>query len=127
MKTILHFGILILFSMQLVANPQDGVRPSFPGGSEALFKFLDENLKYPEQAQQEKWQGKTLVGFTVNEDGTLSNIRVVKSSWTILDQEALRIIKMMPKWIPANFNGIAQKEMVVLPIVFDLTRKNIKY
>ncbi len=102
-------------------------KPQFLGGDNALVQFLDSNLKYPEEAQKQKWEGKTLIAFTVNEDGTISNIRVLKSSWLVLDSEALRIVKMMPKWIPANENGNNKKEMVVLPITFDLKRKNIQY
>ena len=65
-------------------------------------------------------EGKTLVAFIVNEDGTLSNIKIQKSSWEILDNEALRVVQLMPKWIPAQVDGKPKKEMVILPVLFNL-------
>lgn len=103
-------------------------KPQFPGGDKALVQFLDINLKYPEEAQKQKWEGKTLVAFTVNEDGSLTNVRILKSSQVVLDAEALRVIKLMPKWSPATVNGMPKKEMMVLPVNFDMKiMKNIMY
>lgn len=119
-------GILCI-SAQLFAKSDGLTKPQFPGGDKALVDYLSNTIKYPEQAQKQKWEGKTLVAFSVNEDGTITNARVLKSSWMILDNEALRVVKNMPKWIPASENGMNKKEMVVLPITFDLTRKNIQY
>ena len=129
MKTILNFAMVLFFCTQLFAKP-DGVsvsKPQFPGGDPALVKFLDTNMRYPEEAQKQKWQGSTLIAFTVNEDGSIANVRVLKSSKLVLDNEALRMVKMMPKWAPALQDGAPKKEMVVLPITFDLSKKNIQY
>lgn len=119
----------MFIATSVFAGQPDGVsKPQFPGGDKALVQFLEDNLKYPEEAQKNKYEGKSLIAFTVNEDGSLSNIRVLKSSWVCLDTEALRIIKLMPKWTPAYDNGVPKKEMVVLPITFDLKiRKNYMY
>lgn len=86
--------LLILFgAMQPIMAQADVVtKPQFPGGDKALVQFIDNNLKYPEEAQKQKWEGKTLVAFTVNEDGSLTNVRVLKSSQVVLDAEAMRII-----------------------------------
>ncbi|MFN8295112.1 MAG: energy transducer TonB [Chitinophagales bacterium] len=127
MKTLVNLFVVLFFSTQIFAKTDGVIKPQFPGGDKALVDFLDANLKYPEEAQKQKWEGKTLIAFTVNEDGSISNVRVLKSSWLSLDTEALRIVKMMPRWIPANENGTNKKEMVVLPITFDLKRKNIQY
>ena len=127
MKTLVNLAMVFFFCTQVFAADGVATKPQFPGGDKALVDFLDANLKYPEEAQKQKWEGKTLIAFTVNEDGVISNVRVLKSSWLSLDTEALRIVKMMPKWIPANENGTNKKEMVVLPITFDLKRKNIQY
>ena len=129
MKTLKLFFIIILCcASQLSQSKSDSItKPQFPGGDNALVTFLSNTVKYPEEAQKQKWEGKTLVAFSVNEDGTVSNTRVLKSSWLVLDNEALRVVKLMPKWIPASENGISKKEMVVLPILFDLKRKNIQY
>jgi protein TonB len=126
---LIFIGILCCVS-QLGISKSDGssmVKPQFPGGDKALVDFLSNTVRYPEEAQKQKWEGKTLVAFSVNEDGSISNPRVLKSSWVVLDNEALRVIKLMPKWIPASENGVNKKEMVVLPILFDLKRKNIQY
>lgn len=127
MKTLVSLFLVLFFSTQVFGKTDGVSKPQFSGGDKALFQFLDTNLKYPEEAQKQKWEGQTLVAFTVNEDGSIANIRVLKSSKLALDTEALRIVKMMPKWIPANENGTNKKEMVVLPITFDLKRKNIQY
>ncbi len=129
MKTvkICLLGTLFLFSPFLFSKSDVVTKPQFPGGDKALVQFLNNNVRYPEEAQKQKWEGNTLVAFSVNEDGTIANPRVLKSSWLILDNEALRVVKMMPKWLPATENGVNKKEMVVLPILFDLKKKNIQY
>ena len=127
MKTLLNVALVLFFSTQLFAKSDGVSKPQFPGGDQALVKYLDNNLKYPEEAQKQKWEGKTLIAFTVNEDGSISNARVLQSSKLVLDNEALRIVKSMPKWAPAVQDGTPKKEMVVLPVNFDLTKKNIQY
>src|SRR4051812_25475270 len=105
MKKMKLFVLTILcVSAQLFAKT-DGVgitKPQFPGGDKALVDYLSNTMRYPEEAQKQKWEGKTLVAFSVNEDGTITNARVLKSSWLVLDNEALRVVKGMPKWIPAS-------------------------
>ncbi len=118
---------MLMLSIQAFAKSDGVLRPQFPGGEKALAQYLDTHLKYPEEAQKQKYQGQSLVAFTVNEDGSLTNVRILKSSHLVLDTEALRIIKNMPKWSPAQNNGAPKKEMVVLPITFDLNKKNIQY
>jgi TonB family protein len=127
MRTLLNVAMVLFFSTQSMAKTDGVSKPQFPGGDQALVKYLDNNMKYPEEAQKQKWQGNTLIAFTVNEDGSITNVRVLKSSQIVLDNEALRIIKTMPKWAPAYKDGIAKKEMVVLPVTFDLNKKNIQY
>ncbi|HMV15088.1 MAG TPA: energy transducer TonB [Chitinophagales bacterium] len=126
MKTLIYV-VMLMLSIQAFAKSDGVLRPQFPGGEKALAQYLDTHLKYPEEAQKQKYQGQSLVAFTVNEDGSLTNVRILKSSHLVLDTEALRIIKNMPKWSPAQNNGAPKKEMVVLPITFDLNKKNIQY
>ncbi len=130
--TLINISAVILllcgFMTSSIAQTEGTSKALFPGGDKALVQFIENNLKYPEVAQKQKWEGKTLVAFTVNEDGTLTNVRVLKSSFVPLDAEAMRIVKLMPKWTPAMENGIPKKEMVVLPVNFDMkTMKNIMY
>lgn len=126
MKFIILF-ILFAVNVELSSASNGITKPQFPGGDKALIEFLQKNMVYPSDAIKQKQEGKTLVAFTVNEDGTITNVHVIKSSWHLLDVEAVRIVKLMPKWVPAMDNGIPKKEMVVLPVTFDLSAKGMFY
>lgn len=83
--------------------------PEFPGGTKAMYKFIEDNLQYPQDAGEINVQGHCLVQFIVEKDGTLSDIEVVRSAGhQSFDQEAVRVVKMMPKWKPGS-----QKEKIV--------------
>ena len=75
--------------------------PEFPGGMEALFKYMAENMKYPEDAKKQQVEGRVLVQFIVETDGSVSNTEVLMRVFPSLDAEAVRVISGMPKWIPA--------------------------
>ena len=86
--------------------------PSFPGGQSALITFLKENIKYPEQAIKDSIEGNVVVSFNVESDGTITNAQVVRSLHPLLDAEALRVVKLMPKWEPGSLS------QYYLPIYF---------
>lgn len=92
----------------------------FPGGQDALMKWLQQNVRYPELAQQNNVQGKVFVKFTVEKDGSLTNPEIVKSVDKELDQEAIRLVKKMPKWKPAKNNGKIVRSYYYLPVNFSL-------
>lgn len=95
--------------------------PEFPGGQQALSNFYSSNLKYPVIAQENGIQGTVHCEFVVETDGTLTDIKIKKSSgYTSLDQEALRFIKSMPKWIPAKSNGQPVRTGMSIPVHFRL-------
>ena len=94
--------------------------PAFPGGMEKLMSFLQNNVKYPKQAQEKGTQGRVIVQFVVNTDGSIDKPKVVKSVDALLDNEALRVVKMMPKWQPGKQNGEAVRVKYVLPVTFRL-------
>ena len=94
--------------------------PVFPGGMSQLVKWLTQNLKYPESAKNDKVSGKVLVSFVINADGTVVDVKLVKPVEQRLDREALRVVRMMPKWQPGLINGKPCKTLVNLPIVFKL-------
>lgn len=127
MKTVVNLFIVFFLCTTAFAKSEIDRKPQFPGGDKALVDFLEKSVVYPDEALKQKWEGKTLVAFTVNEEGSIENVRVLKSSWHMLDIEAVRIVKLMPKWIPASANGITKKEMVVLPINFDLARTDLLF
>ena len=94
--------------------------PEFPGGQEALYKYLAENLHYPEQAKANKVQGKVYVSFTVKADGSIANAKVERGIGGGCDEEALRVVKAMPKWKPGTDGGRPVDVQYHLPIIFSL-------
>lgn len=94
--------------------------PSFPGGSQKLKEFIEENLRYPKELEETCVQGRVIVRFIVERNGKLSNVKVVKSVHPALDKEALRIVKLMPRWIPGRQNGITVRVKCYIPIIFRL-------
>ena len=96
--------------------------PEFPGGMSELMKFLQKNIKYPTVAQQAGVQGKVIVEFVVKKDGSVSDIKVVRSVNPELDAEAMRVISIMPKWKPGEQRGKAVDAKYEMPIVFRLQK-----
>jgi TonB family protein len=95
-------------------------RPAFPGGEPALFKYIDEHLQYPEIARENKITGIVIVTFDIEKDGSLSNIRVTKDIGGNCGKEAMRIVRTLPKWIPAEHDGRKVKTFFDLPVTFTL-------
>ena len=94
--------------------------PVFPGGWSAFMQWLTKNLKYPYQAQKDKIQGMVVVSFIVNKDGTVADVKVSTSADPVLDREALRVMRMMPRWKPGKDKGKVCRTMVAVPVVFKL-------
>lgn len=94
--------------------------PEFPGGIVQFMKWLTRNLRYPPQAQQQKIQGKVVISFIVNKDGSISAPTIVKSVDPVLDSEAMRVVKMMPRWKPGLEKGKPCRTMFAIPINFVL-------
>jgi len=91
---------------------------SFPDGNEELLHFVAENLHYPPDAFESGLQGRCIISFIVEKDGSISTPKVVRSISPSLDAEALRIVNLMPKWIPAKDKGKAVRSKCAIPIVF---------
>lgn len=96
----------------------------FPGGQGALMKFLSSNIRYPESAQQNDIQGRVIVKFVVEKDGSIGQAQVVKGVDRALDQEALRVVKKMPRWQPGKNNGVAVRSWFMLPVTFPPKNSN---
>ena len=94
--------------------------PSFPGGQTALVAYLQENLKYPQSARDNGIQGRVYVNFVVEKDGSISNVKVNRGIGGECDEEAVRVIKAMPKWIPGVQKGQTVRVSYMMPIVFKL-------
>ena len=94
--------------------------PSFPGGQGALMAFLNSNIKYPVVAQENGVQGRVIVGFVVERDGSITDVKVMRSVDPSLDREAQRVVKAMPRWKPGKQNGSAVRVKYTVPVVFRL-------
>lgn len=94
------------------------VAPQFPGGEDSLNHFLLSQIVYPKEAQDNQIQGTVYVGFTINEDGSVSDVRIMRSVGAGLDEEAMRVISMMPKWTPAQNKGKPTRVDMCIPVRF---------
>lgn len=94
--------------------------PMFPGGQAALMQYLHDNVKYPVVAQENGVQGRVVVSFVVEKDGSITDVRVVKSIDPSLDREASRVVKGMPRWTPGKQNGSTVRVKYNLPVSFKL-------
>lgn len=96
------------------------VMPQFPGGQIAMLQYLMKNIKYPEQAMKEGIQGRVTVRFIVEKDGSISDVKPVLSVHPLLNKEAVRVVKSMPKWSPGKHNGKPVRVRFNLPVMFKL-------
>lgn len=94
--------------------------PEFPGGMAECLKFISKNIKYPTIAQENGVQGRVIIQFVVNQDGSIVDPVVMRSVDPYLDKEALRVIKMMPKWKPGKQRGKAVRVKYTVPVTFKL-------
>lgn len=97
--------------------------PHFPGGEAAMLEWIKANLHYPEAALEEGEQGIVTVGFLIDCDGSLKDVKVVHSKHPTLDKEAVRLVKSMPNWFPGLCNGEPVAVSYVIPVIFRLPNK----
>lgn len=128
-------SILILLNFGLLCNSQESelfaedtvildfyeVEPQFPGGPSEMTLYIQNNIHYPEIDKKNKEQGTVYVQFVVNLDGSICNVVILKGVSETLDAEAVRVIKSMPKWTPANDNGKSVRGRYTIPISFRLS------
>ena len=123
---------LIANDLQRMTSTDDDVydvvekMPEFPGGMAELMKYLSSNIKYPVEAHKAGIQGRVVVSFVVNKDGTVKDAKIVRSVDKSIDAEALRVISAMPKWLPGYQNGKAVKVRYTVPVTFRLTGESGK-
>lgn len=100
--------------------------PQFPGGHIALVEYLSKNIKFPKEKEKENVRARVVASFTVDKDGSITDAKIVRSQGEAFDNEALRVINGMPKWIPGTQNGKAVRVKYTLPITFSTTDGNKK-
>ena len=94
--------------------------PTFPGGQQELMSYLGKNIKYPTIAQENGTQGRVIIQFVVERDGTITDVHVARGVDPYLDKEAVRVVQSMPKWIPGKQNGKAVRVKFTVPVLFRL-------
>ena len=94
--------------------------PMFPGGTQALMQFLKDNVQYPPECEEICIQGRVILTFVVERDGSITQAKVAKSLDPLLDAEALRVVNAMPKWIPGRQNGVTVAVKYTIPVTFRL-------
>ena len=95
--------------------------PQFPGGHIALVEYLSKNIKFPKEKEKENVRARVVASFTVEKDGSITDAKIVRSQGEAFDNEALRVINGMPKWIPGTQNGKAVRVKYILPVTFSTT------
>ena len=96
------------------------VMPEFPGGMDKMANYLSENIKYPEEAKDKGISGRVFLSFVIEKDGSVTDVKVMRSVDPIVDNEAVRVVKAMPKWKPGTMKGKPVRVSYVLPISFKL-------
>ena len=94
--------------------------PAYPGGDQKLMEYVAKNIKYPQIARETGIQGRVFVGFVVEPDGSVSNVKVLRGIGGGCDEEAMRVVKSMPKWKPGKQRGKAVRVSYMLPVNFKL-------
>jgi len=95
--------------------------PEYPGGVSAMMTFIQENMKYPEEAKNAGLEGRVLCSFIIDKTGKVTEVKVVRSSGTqSLDDEAVRVVSLMPHWTPGKVKGEPVRVMYTIPLVFRL-------
>ena len=94
--------------------------PSYPGGEAKMYEYLGKNIKYPQIARESGIQGRVFVNYVVEPDGSVSNVKVLRGIGGGCDEEAMRVVKAMPKWKPGKQRGKAVRVSYTLPVVFKL-------
>lgn len=95
-------------------------QPQFPGGIDGLMNFLMQNVTYPAECAEAEIQGKVMVKFVVQKDGSIGDVEITKSVHPVLDAEAIRVVKSMPNWTPGTLNGQPVNVWFSLPVNFKL-------
>lgn len=126
MKKLLFVMVTLILGINMAYGQEKKVfdvveqMPHFPGGDAALMQFLRENIKYPETAEKNGIQGRVICTFVVENDGSVSDVQILRSVDDALDKEAVRVIQAMPKWVPGRQNGEPVFVKFTLPITFKL-------
>ena len=96
------------------------VMPEFPGGMQGLFEYMQNNVNYPKEAKNQKIEGRVIVSFIVEKDGSISDVHPLTAVHPLLDKEAMRLVNEIPRWKPGTEKGKAVRVSFALPVSFKL-------
>ena len=96
------------------------VMPEFPGGMQGLFEYMQNNVNYPKEAKNQKIEGRVIVSFILEKDGSISDVHPLTAVHPLLDKEAMRLVNEMPRWKPGTEKGKAVRVSFALPVSFKL-------
>lgn len=128
LMSIFAIAGLLSLSAQAKETPVHIVEkmPEFKGGMSALMRYLGDSIRYPKECKENGIEGRSVVNFIVNTDGSISDAKITKSSGNKeLDNEAVRVVNAMPNWYPATQNGISVRTNFTLPITFRAIKGDI--
>ena len=133
MKKLIMMSLMAIFGLTAVSAQKTVVAqknqqvfdvveqmPEYPGGIQALFEYLQQNVKYPEDAEKQKIEGRVIATFVVETDGSINNVGVAKPAFPSRDAEAVRVLSAMPKWKPGMQSGKVVRVKYTVPINFSL-------
>jgi TonB family protein len=106
----------VVYNYTIANNP-----PKYKGGIENFYRFIGENMRFPEEAARFNLQGTVIVSFTINKEGNIEDVEIIKSVGPSLDQEATRILLLSPKWVPGSLKGVPVRVRYDIPISFKLS------
>ncbi|MBQ8760792.1 MAG: energy transducer TonB [Bacteroidales bacterium] len=124
MKRLFLIMFLAFLSVNAYSQSDDEVyslveeAAQFPGGQEEMMKFIQDNRQYPDEAKSQNLHGRVIVSFIVEKDGSLSNVKVMRSLGSGCDEEAVRVINSMPMWKPGKNSGKEVRTKMLVPITF---------
>ena len=125
--------IVLLLSLVMVCSNVDAQKrdkieePQYPGGRKELLKYMEENMRYPDSMRDLDMEGEVVVEFYVERNGVISGVSVVKSVSKEFDDEAIRLTRNMPRWIPGRKNGALVRYKMTMPINFKIKKHSNKY
>ena len=131
MKTLSFITLLFAITLSATSFAQEGQTnqqvdqgdASYPGGQAAMDQYINDNMQYPQESIDKNEEGVIAVMMTINADGSITNVFAGQNDFPLLAEEAVRLVKAMPNWVPAKMNGMAIKQQVYTPISFVLTRQ----
>lgn len=119
---------LVMVCRNVDAQKRDKIEePQYPGGRKELLKYMEEHMRYPDSMRDLDMEGEVVVEFYVERNGVISGVSVVKSVSKEFDDEAIRLTRNMPRWIPGRKNGALVRYKMTMPINFKIKKHSNKY